>query len=131
MLNLPAYSRYLSQLRLEYNKALALPGESSSISIMASDITRKLGGSLQVPVVQELAKQVSGTVPPRYIRPDHDPIISDLSSLPQIPVINMQSLFDEGGLKDSELDKLHSACQEWGFFQVLLVNSYLNNQFFI
>ncbi|KAL0328936.1 UNVERIFIED_CONTAM: protein SRG1 [Sesamum calycinum] len=80
----------------------------------------KLGGSLPVPVVQELAKQNLATVPPRYVRPDqHQQMIlsNSLSSSSQIPVIDMQKLSDEY-LMDSELQALHNACQEWGFFQV-------------
>ncbi|KAK4491611.1 hypothetical protein RD792_002366 [Penstemon davidsonii] len=80
----------------------------------------KLGGSLKVPIVQELAKKtISGTIPPRYVRSDPDHLIhSDLSSGPEIPIINMQNLFDKDSM-DSELDKLHNACQEWGFFQLI------------
>ncbi|KAA8515003.1 hypothetical protein F0562_018210 [Nyssa sinensis] len=79
----------------------------------------KLGSSLQVPCVQELAKEPLSRVPPRYVRPDQDPpIISDASSLPQVPVIDMHSLLSGYSL-DSELQKLHFACKEWGFFQLI------------
>ncbi|KAL0310586.1 UNVERIFIED_CONTAM: protein SRG1 [Sesamum angustifolium] len=81
----------------------------------------KLGGSLPVPVVQELAKQNLATVPPRYVRPDqHQQMIlsNSLSSSSQIPVIDMQKLSDEY-LMGSELQALHNACQEWGFFQLI------------
>ncbi|KAI3456078.1 hypothetical protein Pfo_012741 [Paulownia fortunei] len=85
---------------------------------MESNLT-KLGSSLKVPIVQELAKEKLATVPSRYVRLDHDhPIPSNLSSLPEIPVIDMQKLLDTD-LMDSELDKLHNACQEWGFFQLI------------
>ncbi|KAJ0101800.1 hypothetical protein Patl1_04963 [Pistacia atlantica] len=77
----------------------------------------KLGGSLLVPCVQDLAKKPMETVPPRYIRPEQEfPIISDGGLISEIPVINMQKLFTEE-LEDSELVKLHFACKEWGFFQ--------------
>ena len=80
----------------------------------------RLGGSLEVPSVQELAREQLGTVPPRYVRPDQDhPIISDNSSLPQVPIIDLQSLLS-GDSKDLELEKLHDSCKEWGFFQVLI-----------
>lgn len=81
---------------------------------------KKLGSSLKVPIVQELAKEWIDTVPPRYVRLDpHDPIITNTSNdSPKIPVINMQRL-SETTIVDSELDKLHSACKEWGFFQVI------------
>uniref|UniRef100_A0A5B6ZXD2 Fe2OG dioxygenase domain-containing protein n=1 Tax=Davidia involucrata TaxID=16924 RepID=A0A5B6ZXD2_DAVIN len=81
----------------------------------------KLGGSLEVPCVQELAKETLTTVPPRYVRPDQDPpIISDASSLPEVPVIDMHGLLLSGyNSIDSELQKLHCACKEWGFFQLI------------
>ncbi|CAA3029427.1 Hypothetical predicted protein [Olea europaea subsp. europaea] len=78
---------------------------------------KKLGSSLQVPDVQELAKEKSSTIPPRYQRPNQDHIIS---SLPEnrIPVIDMQKLMEKDSM-DTELQKLHTACQEWGFFQLI------------
>ncbi|KAL3643582.1 Oxoglutarate-dependent flavonoid 7-O-demethylase 1 [Castilleja foliolosa] len=83
--------------------------------------SRKLGGSLKVPIVQELAKETLATVPPRYVRLDRDdqdhPLPSNYS-LPQIPVVDFQKLFDPD-FTDIELHKLHYACQEWGFFQVI------------
>ncbi|CAA2997270.1 Iron ascorbate family oxidoreductase [Olea europaea subsp. europaea] len=78
---------------------------------------KKLGSSLQVPDVQELAKEKSNAIPPRYQRPNQDQIIS---SLPEnrIPVIDMQKLMEKDSM-DTELQKLHTACQEWGFFQLI------------
>ncbi|KAL0301344.1 UNVERIFIED_CONTAM: protein SRG1 [Sesamum radiatum] len=80
----------------------------------------KLGGSLAVPIVQELAKEQLTRVPARYVRPDPHPqmILSDLSSIPQIPVINMQKLSDKFSM-DSELQALHDACKEWSLFQLI------------
>ncbi|GAV82239.1 2OG-FeII_Oxy domain-containing protein/DIOX_N domain-containing protein [Cephalotus follicularis] len=76
------------------------------------------GKSIAVPSVQELAKEPITNIPPRYARPDQDPpICSDDTCLPSIPVIDIQRLFD-GDSMDSELDKLHTACKEWGFFQI-------------
>ncbi|KAF2314247.1 hypothetical protein GH714_024487 [Hevea brasiliensis] len=80
-----------------------------------------IGSSLLVPCVQELAKEPLVAVPPRYIRPDQDhPIVAagDDASLPEVPVIDMQRLRDEESV-DSELAKLHFACKEWGFFQLI------------
>lgn len=78
----------------------------------------QLGSSLSVPCVQELAKEPLTKVPSRYLRPDEDcPIISDASPLPQIPAVDMQKLISQEFM-DSELDKLHLACKNWGFFQV-------------
>jgi hypothetical protein len=86
---------------------------------MEPEVTR-LGSSIPVPWVQELAKETPSKVPPRYVRFDHEslPIISDTTSLPQVPVIDMQRLFSTEFM-DSELEKLHHASKEWGFFQVI------------
>ncbi|GKV34388.1 hypothetical protein SLEP1_g42763 [Rubroshorea leprosula] len=74
-----------------------------------------LGNSLLVPCVQELARDKSlTTIPPRYIRPNHQqPIASDAGT--EIPVIDMQSLLSQGSM-EVELAKLDFACREWGFF---------------
>lgn len=86
---------------------------------MEPEVTR-LGSSIPVPWVQELAKETPSKVPPRYVRFDHEslPIISDTTSLPQVPVIDMQRLFSTEFM-DSELEKLHHASKEWGFFQLI------------
>lgn len=86
---------------------------------MEPEVTR-LGSSIPVPWVQELAKETPSKVPPRYVRFDHEspPIISDTTSLPQVPVVDMQRLFSTEFM-DSELEKLHHASKEWGFFQVI------------
>ncbi|KAK7244080.1 hypothetical protein RIF29_38898 [Crotalaria pallida] len=76
--------------------------------------------SLLVPSVQELAKQNIPTVPPRYIQPQHEDnlVITEYDGVLEIPVIDMKNLLSiEYGI--SELDKLHLACKEWGFFQVV------------
>ena len=89
------------------------------LGAMEPEITT-LGSSIPVPCVQELAKETRSTVPPRYVRfPNEPPIISDTTSLPQVPVIDMQRLFS-AEFKDTELEKLHYASKEWGFFQVIL-----------
>ncbi|KAK3206640.1 hypothetical protein Dsin_020686 [Dipteronia sinensis] len=83
--------------------------------------TRLLGSSLAVavPFVQELAKKPLINIPPRYVRPDQDPLESlNSSSSSQIPVIDMQKLLSHDFV-DSELQKLHQACKEWGFFQLI------------
>uniref|UniRef100_A0A9I9CCS3 Non-haem dioxygenase N-terminal domain-containing protein n=1 Tax=Cucumis melo TaxID=3656 RepID=A0A9I9CCS3_CUCME len=81
--------------------------------------TLRFGSSILVPSVQELAKHPITEIPHRYIRPDlphHSPISSDAS---QIPVIDMSNLRSHDTM-DSELSRLHSACKNWGFFQVKL-----------
>lgn len=79
---------------------------------------RKLGGSLPVDNVQALASKNLKDVPSRYIRPEvqFDEVSIDESL--HIPVIDMSKLVaDQPGQQD-ELDKLHLACKEWGFFLV-------------
>ena len=78
----------------------------------------KLGSSLPVPSVQELVKQPMSKVPERYIRPNQvPPVVSNTTSLPQIPVVDMGKLLSEDA---TELEKLDHACKEWGFFQVCI-----------
>ncbi|XP_061345872.1 protein SRG1-like [Gastrolobium bilobum] len=77
----------------------------------------KLGTSIVVPSVQELAKQTLTKVPERYVRPNQDPpIVSNTIPLPQVPVIDLNKLLFEDG---TELEKLDHACKEWGFFQLI------------
>lgn len=77
------------------------------------------GKSLIVPSVQELANQPIINIPPRYIRPDDEepPIVTHDACLPSVPVIDLQTLASV----DYELERLHLACKEWGFFQVRTV----------
>ncbi|KAG5517109.1 hypothetical protein RHGRI_037760 [Rhododendron griersonianum] len=78
------------------------------------------GKSIIVPSVQQLAKQPLDKLPPRYV---HDFVSSGLrtsddSSLLSVPVIDLQSLVS-GDRMDYELERLHCACKDWGFFQVI------------
>lgn len=77
------------------------------------------GRSLVVPCVQDIVKENPTTVPKRYVRDDQEPpIITDAcSGLPQVPVIDLGRLVSED-LAKPELEKLHHACKDWGFFQV-------------
>lgn len=80
---------------------------------------KSYGKSLLVPSVQELAKGGVQDVPSRYVRPDIELLaVPADASLQSIPVINLDKLLD-GTSMDSEFKKLHSACQEWGFFKVV------------
>jgi hypothetical protein len=74
------------------------------------------GTSLLVPSVKELAKDDKIlTVPPRYIQPQlKDPVLSEIDTFLQIPVIDMHRLISEE-VGSSELNKLHLACKDWGF----------------
>ncbi|XP_055807991.1 protein SRG1-like [Solanum dulcamara] len=85
---------------------------------------RNLGGSnLKAPSVQELAKRQLASVPPRYVYDDIEKISYNSSMLlPQLPVIDMEKLLSnvgDGHDGDLELERLHFACKEWGFFQVV------------
>ncbi|CAL5188623.1 unnamed protein product [Lathyrus oleraceus] len=73
--------------------------------------------SLPVPSVQELVKQTITNVPERYVQSNQDPIVlSNTNSLPQVPVIDLHKLLSDD---TTELQKLHHACREWGFFQLI------------
>jgi len=78
----------------------------------------KLGSSLLTESVKEIAKEVVTTVPERYFQSQIHPSISfNTHSLPHLPVIDLNKLLSEE-VKGSELQNLHFACKEWGFFQV-------------
>ncbi|KAK1381953.1 Senescence-related protein 1 [Heracleum sosnowskyi] len=79
---------------------------------------KKIASSLQVPSVQELARETSAIVPLRYVQSDQDPVILSSTNLLEVPVIDMEILLD-GDLMQAELNKLHLACKEWGFFQLI------------
>nr|KYP57141.1 Protein SRG1 [Cajanus cajan] len=88
---------------------------------MEETIKNQSGTSLLVPSVQELAKQKLSTVPERYIQPQHEHMLvisEEDNRILEIPVIDMHNLLSlEFG--SAELDKLHHACKEWGFFQII------------
>ncbi|XP_059623128.1 oxoglutarate-dependent flavonoid 7-O-demethylase 1-like [Cornus florida] len=69
--------------------------------------------------IQELVKEPMLAIPKHYVQVDQEPsILLEGTSLPTIPVINMQHLIMEEA-KYYELEKLHSACKEWGIFQLV------------
>ncbi|CAI8595580.1 unnamed protein product [Vicia faba] len=77
----------------------------------------KFGTSLLVPSVQELAKSPNLQVPQQYLHPNQDPIdVSNITSLEQVPVIELSKLLSEDA---TELEKLDHACRQWGFFQLI------------
>lgn len=80
----------------------------------------RYGSSLPVPSVQELAREPNLTLPSRYLRPDdHDLSVPDDHDLHQIPVIDFHKLISaESSTASDELEKLHLASKDWGFFQV-------------
>ncbi|RVX10771.1 hypothetical protein CK203_018154 [Vitis vinifera] len=77
-----------------------------------------LGSSLSVPCVQA-GTALTHQVPPRYLLPEQDPqFLSNYAttSMPHFLIINFRCLLSADCL-DSELEKLHRACLEWGFFR--------------
>ncbi|XP_050370809.1 protein SRG1-like [Argentina anserina] len=88
-----------------------------------------------VPSVQELAKKPITTLPPRYVQQDLDgseardqvnKIDSDDARSyvqPEIPAIDFKKLLSRDEANSShesdELARLHLACKEWGFFQLV------------
>ncbi|GMJ00266.1 hypothetical protein like AT4G25300 [Hibiscus trionum] len=73
-----------------------------------------LGGSLPVENVQALASDNLKNIPSRYIRPEVEFDVVSLDESLQIPVIDMSKL-----VHDDEQEKLHLACRDWGFFQLI------------
>ena len=84
---------------------------------MALAPSESLEWSLPVPSVQELAIQRLDKVPLRYVRDDLDQITPSNPSL-RVPLIDVNKLVNPE-FHEKELQRLHSACQEWGVFQVI------------
>ncbi|GMJ12478.1 SENESCENCE-RELATED GENE 1, senescence-related gene 1 [Hibiscus trionum] len=74
----------------------------------------EFGGSLPVENVQSLASKNLKDIPSRYIRPEVEFDVVSIDESFQIPVIDMSKLGH-----DDEQKKLHSACKDWGFFQLI------------
>ncbi|KHN25971.1 Protein SRG1 [Glycine soja] len=99
-----------------YGQLFVILEEQNVCSVEAMEPT-----SLTVPFVQEIAKDALTRVPERYVRPLHErPILLSATTtpLPQVPVIDLSKLLSQD-LKEPELEKLHYACKEWGFFQLI------------
>ncbi|XP_027338174.1 protein SRG1-like [Abrus precatorius] len=68
--------------------------------------------------VQEHIKKPLTSVPQRYIH-NHEPSASqDKTLCHTIPTINLKKLI-HGEATELELARLHSACKDWGFFQLV------------
>jgi hypothetical protein len=80
---------------------------------------KNLESSIPVPSVQELASLKLETVPSRYTRDDMDSITGTVPSdkTLRVPLIDMAKLVDSES-QETELQKFHAACKEWGIFQV-------------
>ncbi|XP_064945241.1 S-norcoclaurine synthase 1-like isoform X1 [Musa acuminata AAA Group] len=87
---------------------------------MAKPSFQRLGTSIDVPNVQALAASIANPadVPPRYVRPEAkaDPVVSDGDS--ELPVIDFSRLLHRRFSRE-ESAKLHHACADWGFFQLI------------
>ncbi|KAL4348068.1 hypothetical protein GQ457_17G020260 [Hibiscus cannabinus] len=70
--------------------------------------------SLPVENVQTLAAKNLKNIPSRYIRPEFESDMVSAEESLQIPVIDMSKLDH-----DDEQTKLHFACKDWGFFQLI------------
>ncbi|KAI3978180.1 hypothetical protein MKX01_013011 [Papaver californicum] len=89
---------------------------------METPALMKLGNGVSVPIVQELAKLTLAELPSRYIRTGENLVtmgafVTDHETVPVIDLQNLQS--PEHVIGKLELDRLHSACKEWGFFQLV------------
>ncbi|XWS62104.1 hypothetical protein CRYUN_Cryun07bG0182200 [Craigia yunnanensis] len=72
------------------------------------------GGSLPVENVQALASKNLKDIPSRYIRPEIESDVVSIDESLKIPMIDMSKLDH-----DDEQKKLHLACKDWGFFQLI------------
>ncbi|TYJ06344.1 hypothetical protein E1A91_A12G227100v1 [Gossypium mustelinum] len=76
-------------------------------------VSRGFAGSLPVDSVQALASKNLKNIPSRYI-PEVEFEVVSIGESQQIPVIDMSKLD-----RDDEQKKLHQACKDWGFFQLI------------
>ncbi|CAM0871242.1 unnamed protein product [Alopecurus aequalis] len=73
--------------------------------------------SLSVPSVQAMVAATGGVdVPPRYLRPEVAADAVTGAGKDQIPIIDYRRLLLDHG---DESARLHRACQDWGFFQLI------------
>ncbi|CAK7331795.1 unnamed protein product [Dovyalis caffra] len=82
--------------------------------------SKKFEWTLPVPNVQELSTQQLETVPARFVRDDVCGVINTVPSddcLP-VPLIDMSKLANPE-FQELELQKLRSACKDWGIFQLI------------
>ncbi|GLT91187.1 hypothetical protein SLE2022_090870 [Rubroshorea leprosula] len=78
------------------------------------------GGSLPVQNVQALSAEKLEDIPAQYIRPELESDEVSIDESLQIPVVDMAKLVsDQFAGHDQELNKLHLACKDWGFFQLI------------
>ncbi|KAF7848959.1 hypothetical protein BT93_L1393 [Corymbia citriodora subsp. variegata] len=92
--------------------------EKDESSESTAAVAVNFGRSLIVPSVQELARKPIVNLPPRYVRcsDDEDPPLLSGEASESVPVVDVQRLARGDPL---ELEKLHFACKDWGFFHVV------------
>ncbi|KAK3016769.1 hypothetical protein RJ639_006442 [Escallonia herrerae] len=88
-------------------------------AMVTTGVLGDMGGSLPVQNVQELASKYPEDIPLRYIRPEVESYDIVVDGSLQIPVIDMSNLVMGQVDYEEELTKLHTACKEWGFFQLI------------
>ncbi|KAF5190165.1 2-oxoglutarate (2OG) and Fe(II)-dependent oxygenase superfamily protein [Thalictrum thalictroides] len=84
-----------------------------------SDSLKDFGGSLPVPNVQELANKELKDIPDRYVRSELESgDVVPIDNSIEIPVFDLSKLLDQQVGNSNELAMFHSACKDWGFFQL-------------
>ncbi|PVH38954.1 hypothetical protein PAHAL_5G398300 [Panicum hallii] len=81
----------------------------------------KTGGYLPVPNVQALAQTWNGSgdlVPDRYVRTEEEATAEEDVAGCALPVVDLGRLLDPRS-SEEELANLGSACQHWGYFQLI------------
>ena len=81
------------------------------------------GGSVVVPQVLENVQVLSSNnlreIPHYYLQNEAETDPVEVEDSFHMPVIDMSKLLDKDpSIYDHELTRLHSACKDWGFFQV-------------
>ncbi|KAK9120669.1 hypothetical protein Syun_018286 [Stephania yunnanensis] len=84
---------------------------------MGTEVEQDYFGSLPVPSVQDLSAKVED-VPDRYVRPEFESELVCTDATFEIPVVDLSRILDEESRRE-EMAKLHKACEEWGFFQLI------------
>ncbi|KAJ1430564.1 Oxoglutarate/iron-dependent dioxygenase [Sesbania bispinosa] len=93
----------------------------------SSPVSTVFGSTHSVLGIMDMAMKPDTEIPEMYIRPEQEsPIQPDETNpLPTIPIFDFKSLV-YGTAIDTDLERLFTACKEWGFFQV--VNHGVNSQ---
>lgn len=87
--------------------------------MVGSEGVASYGGSIPVANVQSLASESLSEIPSRYLRGEceSDELLDDEGL--EIPIIDMNKFLIGQSEYKYELEKLHLACKDWGFFQMI------------